>query len=304
MKELELIDWIRQQVKLDPAVVAVGPGDDCAELLVGAEKLLVTTDQVLDGVHFVLAEHGPEAAGRKAMARNLSDVAAMAAVPLAAVATVALPRDMIEADVHEMHRGMRLLGEQFHCPIVGGDISIWPGPLAISMTVMARPSGVRPLLRSGARAGDAVCVTGSLGGGWAGQRHLTFTPRLAEARTLASRYNIHAMIDLSDGLASDLGHICRASGVGATINAPAVPVHEDARLSRPDDPLTAALCDGEDYELLFTLPADQADAVVKDRPLAGLVRRVGTMTAGPGIELLDAQGQSRPMPAGGWEHKS
>jgi len=303
MKEASFIEYIRSRSAFDPAIVPVGPGDDMAVVRYGGQDLLVAADQVLDGVHFRLAEHGARAAGRKVMARNLSDVAAMAGEPLAAVATVALPGGFSESDAKEMYAGLRVLGDAFGCPLVGGDVGSWGAALAISLSILARPGPGGIVLRSGARAGDAICVTGALGAAWQTTRHLTFTPRLAEARIIAQRYGPRAMIDLSDGLSVDLGHVCEASGVGADVSAPAVPVHPDAR-QRPD-PLAAALGDGEDYELLFTLPPDQADMLIADQPLEGVpVARIGTIVAGAARTLILADGRRVELTATGWRHET
>lgn len=300
MKESSLIAFIRSVSGFDPALVPVGPGDDMAVVRCGDQDLLVATDQVLDGVHFLLADHGPRAAGRKAMARNLSDVAAMAAEPLAAVATVALPRGFAENAAKELYAGLRELGDAFACPLVGGDIGTWDGALAVSLTILARCGPRGAVLRSGARAGDAICVTASLGGGWHGEHHLTFTPRVREALALAERCELHAMIDISDGLAADLGHICEMSGVGADVDAAAVPISQAGR-ERPD-PLAAALGDGEDYELLFTLPAADAESLMTDQSLATPVARIGTIVAGPARTLILPDGRRAELAASGWEH--
>jgi thiamine-monophosphate kinase len=271
----------------------------------GNEKLLVTVDQLLDGVHFKLAEHGPMNAGGKAMARSLSDIAAMAALPIGAVVTVALPKGFSRDDAEALHRGMRKAGEKFRCPIVGGDIGVWGGPLAVSVTVFGRPAGIKPILRSGAKVGDSVCVTGSLGGAWKTQRHLKFVPRIHEARTLASRHEIHAMIDISDGLAADLGHLCDASGVGAEIQAEAVPIHAELKAPAGDPAaLSAALGDGEDYELLFALPAPQAEMLLRDQPLTVKVSRIGAIVEGKGLTLIREEGKKEPIDPRGWEHKT
>ena len=306
MRELEFVDWIRSQTKLDPAVVPVGPGDDTAVVMCGNEKLMVTIDQLLDGVHFELAQAGAKASGGKAMARSLSDVAAMAALPLGAVVSVALPKGMARAEAEDLHVGLRRVGEKFRCPIVGGDVGVWPGPLAIGVTIFARPAGIRPILRSGAKVGDAICVTGSFGGAWKSIRHLKFIPRIHEARILASRHELRAMIDVSDGLAGDLNHICLASHVGAEVLAQAVPIHNDARTSIPADPpgLRAALGDGEDYELLFTLPAAQADELLRDQPLTVKVSRIGTIVAGEAMTLIHDDGTEEPLVPTGWEHRT
>ncbi len=302
MKEASFIEYIRSRSAFDPAVVPVGPGDDMAVVRCGGQDILVAADQVLDGVHFRLAKHGAMAAGRKAMARNLSDVAAMACRPLAAVATVALPRGFSEADAKEMYAGLRELGDAFSCPLVGGDVGSWDGAMAISLSILAAPGPDGVVLRSGARIGDAICVTGAFGGAWHTLRHLTFTPRVAEGLILG-RYGLHSMIDVSDGLSTDLGHVCEASGVGADVQAPAVPVHPDA-LNR-SDALEAALGDGEDYELLFTLPRDQAERLIADKPLGDVpVTRIGTIVAGAARTLVLADGRRQGLAAKGWQHET
>jgi thiamine-monophosphate kinase len=298
MREGEFIEWIKAQWSADPRAVPVGPGDDCAVVAFGDQPLVVTTDQVLDGVHVVVAACGPAAAGRKAMARGLSDIAAMAAVPLAAVATAALPKGTPRAHAEAIHRGLTEAGQAFRCPLVGGDVGSWSGPLAISVTAFGRPAGAQPVCRRGARPGDALCVTGRLGGAWKSDRHLRFSPRISEAIALAAHYALHAMIDISDGLAADLGHLCAASGVGAEVLAAEVPVHPDA------DGLAAALGDGEDYELLFALPAEQGDAVARESALPVTVSRIGTVTERAEVVLVHPDGRRRPLGAAGWEHRT
>lgn len=304
MREFEFIQWVRGQGRFDPAVVAVGPGDDCAVLHVGGEKLLVTTDQVLDGVHFSLAEHGPEAAGRKAAARSLSDIAAMAGLPVAMVATVAAPKGFSRSDAEAVYHGLRAAGEGFDCPLVGGDVGAWTegaGRLQIGVTILGRCAGIEPVLRSGAKVGEALCVTGALGGAWKSQRHLTFTPRVCAARELAGGYPVGALIDISDGLAADLGHVISESGVAAEVDASAVPIHDDAR--GRDDPLSAALFDGEDYELLFTLPPEAARRLIVSQPLGVLVTRIGAITEGAGMALV-RDGRRERLEPRGWEHRT
>lgn len=303
MREFEFIHWILSQTKLDPTAVPVGPGDDCAIVMCGTEKLLITVDQLLEGVHFNLAEHSVKNVGRKAMARNLSDVASMAALPLGAVASVVMPKGFKREEAETLYLAMKNMGEIFHCPIVGGDVSTWPDKLAISITVFARPAGIRPILRSGAKPGDVICVTGSFGGAWRGQRHLKFTPRINEARILASRHELHAMIDISDGLAADLAHICEASGVGAELVAADIPIHSDAKNSTTT-PLQAALSDGEDYELLFAIPPSHAEQLLREQPLTVPVTRIGTITMDKGLLLVKPDGTKEVLPAAGWEHET
>lgn len=308
MKEFDFINWIRSQSSFDAARVPVGPGDDMAVVTPGGEQLLVTVDQVLDSVHISLAEHGPQAAGRKAMLRNLSDVAAMAALPVAAVASVALPKGFAQADAQALYHGLRELGDAFNCPLVGGDVSTWDHPLAISVTVFAKPAGatggIKPVLRSGARAGNVICVTGELGGAWLNGRHLRAQPRVQEAILLALRYRLRAMIDISDGLAADLGRLCEASGCGAELDAETIPIAPDAAAGRDIDLLTAALHDGEDYELIFTLPPAHAKKLCNDPNAPTRVTCIGRCVKTPGLALLDANGKRHPLDPAGWEHST
>ena len=303
MREFEFIEWVRAQAATSEAV-EVGPGDDCAVLDVGGEKLLLTADQVLEGVHVSLTRHGPAAAGRKAAARGLSDIAAMAGLPVAMVATVAAGKGLTAEDARAIHDGLRSVGDAFDCPLVGGDLAAWSdagGRLAVSVTVLGRAGGVGPVLRRGAAPGHALCVTGAFGGAWRGRRHLSFRPRVPEARTLAADFDVSAMIDVSDGLAVDLGRLADAGGVAAEVHADHVPIADDARDA--DDPLAAALFDGEDYELLFALPAGKADELIAAGPLAVPVARIGVVAAGSGLTLI-RNGRREVLPARGWEHET
>jgi thiamine-monophosphate kinase len=305
MRELEFIDWIQGRSNFDAAKVPVGPGDDCAIVRLGESDLLATTDQLLDGVHFLLAEHGPRAAGRKVIARSLSDIAAMAVVPLAAVATASLPRGFASADAEELYRGMRELADEYHCPLVGGDVASWDGPLCLTSTIFGRRAGVtggvEPVLRSGAKVGDAVCVTGTLGGAWKSSKHLEFTPRIAEAIELTISCRLRSMIDISDSLARDLQHICTASGAGAEIVAADIPLNPDLA-SDKTAALQAALHDGEDYELLFTVSSAWARKLCKRQPLPVPITRIGTIVTGDSLTLISDDDERRPLEPIGWEH--
>jgi thiamine-monophosphate kinase len=296
--ESEFIDWLRRQQTPAPDFVLVPPGDDLAVLKWPAgELLLVGADQVLDGVHFDSAVHTPRQIGRKAMNRNLSDCAAMACLPAAAVATVAAPRGAGVEYLKELYLGLREAADAFGCAVVGGDTGSWAGKLALSVTILGRSAGVEPVRRSGAKPGDVLCVTGPLGGSLLG-RHMNFLPRVNEAIELAKRCRPTAMIDLSDGLSRDLGQVCRESNVGASVRAAAVPVHDDvARMPRDArTPLDHALHDGEDYELLFTLP----QALVKDLPVPAHV--IGAIQSEPGVWLQHPDGRREPLEPKGWEH--
>ena len=294
-RETDFLDRLRAAARPSDAV-PIPVGDDLAAIRWAGDLLLVGVDQVLDGVHFDLACHAPELIGRKAMNRNLSDCAAMACLPAAAVVTLALPRSMSLDDATRLQRGMTDAASNYDCPIVGGDTTTWPGPLAVTVTILGRSDGVAPLTRTGASPGDDLYVTGPLGGSLLRDRHLTFAPRVAEARRLAAA-GATAMIDLSDGLSLDLARLCAASGVGATLDAASVPVHPDAaEMARADGrtPLDHALNDGEDYELLLSAPPSARGAIES----AGGVR-VGSTHAGADLRI-DVGGEVVALQAGGW----
>ena len=304
--EFDYIDWIRAQLASDPRVT-IGSGDDMAEVLVpgdagGTARVLIGTDTILDGVHFDLSRDSLREVGWKSLAVNLSDAAAMAGLPIAAVGTVALPKTFSAQDARDLFEGMRQCAEAYHCAWVGGDITAWDKPLAITVTVLAHAA--HPVCRSGARAGHLVCVTGELGGSLLG-RHLRFPPRVAEAQQLVTSLRLGAMIDLSDGLSSDVGHLCDESGVGVVIEADRVPISAAAREMAARDgrsPLEHALNDGEDFELLFTVEAADADKL-RRLDLGVGVSVVGRMVeAAEGRLLVDAAGTARPLEPGGYEH--
>ena len=291
--EFDFIDWLRSQQRAS-ALVPVPAGDDLAVLRWPREDLLlVGVDQVLDGVHFDSAIHSPRLIGRKVMNRNLSDCAAMACLPAAAVAAVALPRGVGIDYAKELYLGLREAADPFDCAIVGGDTASWPGKLALTVTILGRSAGIEPIKRGGAKPGDGIYVSGPLGGSILG-RHMTFVPRVALARELAATGRITAMIDISDGLSRDLRHICRESGLGAVIDALKVPIHPDAQLAARDgrSPLEHALHDGEDHELLFTARGEIVKSCV----------RIGTIVSGGEI-MIEGEGRTESLALGGWEHQ-
>lgn len=296
MREFALLEHIFASNAALPAEVVIPPGDDMGAIRVGDRTVLVTVDQVADGVHVDVAAHGVDAAGRKAITRNLSDVAAMAARPVAAVAAACLPRDMSETVAKQLFEAMRATAQRYSCPLIGGDVSMWDHPMLLTVTVLAEPwPGQPPLLRSGAKVGDAVCVTGELGGSLAGH-HLTFEPRIAAAKRLAE-LGATSMIDLSDGLARDLGHICRSSGVGAVVEASRLPV----RACMATEPRwCAAVGDGEDYELCFTMPPERVVASVEGVNVTMIGRIVDAHRGEAVLQLPD--GTCRSMSDLGWEH--
>lgn len=298
--EFDFIRWVRGRTGSDPHVL-VGPGDDCAVLAASAGLLLVTTDLLTEGIDFVLAEAGGRAVGRKAMGVNLSDIAAMAGRPTAAVVAVALPRNGGRGLAEELDLGLREVADQYGVAIVGGDTNSWDGGLVVTVTVFGEAAGRGPVLRSGAKPGDWIFVTGPCGGSILG-RHLTPTPRVKEALALHAAVELHAMIDVSDGLAADLNHILEESGCGAVLAADAIPVHADAvELSRRTGrrPLDHALGDGEDFELVFTVSAEDGTKLLNAPPVSGLAKLGECVESGL---WLDEQGKRVPLEPTGWMH--
>jgi thiamine-monophosphate kinase len=263
--------------------------------------LLVTTDMMLEGSCFRLAEAGPRRVGRKAMAVNLSDIAAMAGRPVAAVVSVGLPREGGRALAEELYRGLREVADAFATAVVGGDTNTWDGPLVIGVTLLGEATARGPVPRSGARPGDWLLVTGPLGGSILG-KHLDFTPRIHEALQLHAVADLHAMIDVSDGLAADVNHLCEESRCGAVLRAESIPVSEAAR-AMPDgrSPLEHALGDGEDFELVFALAPEEARTLLQAQPVAG----VKLVHIGECVEQglwLEEAGQRRPLEPRGYVH--
>jgi thiamine-monophosphate kinase len=334
-KELGLIRRIRTAEAGRPGAavrgVVLGIGDDCAILRPPrGHEVLVTTDFSLEGRHFRRNWHTAESAGHRTLARGLSDLAAMGAKPLAAFLSLALPPEMLRSAAGRRWldgflAGLRGLAAEFAVPLAGGDTSESPsdGVLADIVLVGSAPAG-KALRRSGARAGDGLYVTGWLGGAAAelamlerGEGRLAKRgrggklavpnphpqlypqPRIAAGLALVRRGMASAAMDLSDGLSSDLAHLCRASGVGAEIIGSALPIHPLASKAGEEDALTLALHGGEDYELLFTARTGTR----MPRSLGGIpVARIGTVVAGGLLTLVDVDGRRRRLKPGGWEH--
>ena len=318
--EFDYIRWLRGRTPADPRVL-VGPGDDTAVLTPPARPQLVTTDMLMDGTDFILAEVGPRRVGRKAMAVNLSDIAAMAGVPTAAVVSVALPvlasggrESPVSSDqqlalapspslAEELYAGLRSVADAFGVPLVGGDTNSWAGPLVLSVTVLGEATARGPVLRSGAKPGDWVFVTGPLGGSILGH-HLDFTPRVRESLTLHAAVDLRALIDISDGFTADLSHILEESKCGAVLNAEAIPISLAAEeLSRRSgkSPLDHALGDGEDFELVFTVSRADGERLLRVMPVPGVVK-VGECVAAAGL-WLEEGGVRRPLSPTGWIHR-
>lgn len=307
MNELELITRLAPTLPRNSSVV-VATGDDCAVLDLGApDYLLFKTDAVVEGVHFT-KETPPEKIGRKALARCLSDIAAMAGRPNSALVTLALPTNFEPAFVDGIYAGLNALAMDHGVAIVGGETTKNPERVLISIALLGTVSKDKCVLRSGAKAGDAIFVTGRLGGS-IHAKHLDFEPRVKEALWLREHFDVHAMIDLSDGLASDLRHILKASHAGAELLSTAIPISREAKLasrveSSAKPPLLAALTDGEDFELLFTAASKDAvpllDAWKKRFPGLPLTC-IGKITAEQGLRIRDKQG-IRPLNVHGYTH--
>ena len=297
MNEFELIRILTRGLGTNDAVT-VGPGDDCAviDLSVPDKQFLLKTDAVVEGIHFT-ADAPPEKIGHKALARCFSDLAAMGGTPSVALITLALPREFKASFVEGIYAGMEALAQRHGTAIVGGETTTNPERLLLSVSVLGHVERDRFITRRGAQPGDALFVTGELGGSLEA-RHLEFEPRLAEARWLVNHFRPRSMIDLSDGLAGDLRHLLQAPALGADLLLSALPISRAAKLrSRSGDTAksawVAALTDGEDFELLFTLPSRQAvpllDAWKQAFPKTKL-SCIGKVTNRPGIMVRDKTG--------------
>ncbi len=307
MREFDLIQSIMAANIALPESVIIPPGDDMAALHVDGTTLLAAVDQIIDGRHVDLARIDITCAGRKAITRCLSDVAAMAGRPIAALASAALPADLSAERAEQLARAMRETAASFDCPLIGGDLAIHADaahPLLCSVTVLALPGPIAPVTRGGATAGEALYVTGELGGSLdadGGGHHLTFTPRieagLALAESLGDR--LSAMIDLSDGLGRDAGHIAEMSGVDLEIEAERLPC-------RTGCDTTAALGDGEDYELLFTAMGPVPATLPSGNGGTIPVTRIGTVLAPEGTPTvrLRVGDRLRDVSDLGFEHRS
>jgi thiamine-monophosphate kinase len=300
--EDQITSWYAQQCKADTSVIPIGIGDDMAQVCAGSDgTLLITTDMLLDGAHFDLASCTLEQAGYKAMAASLSDCAAMATVPVCAVGATALPVYFTQNELKELHKGTQRAADLFNCPVVGGDITKWrhaEGRFAVAITMLSRVSGWHPpVRRNGAKAGDVICVTGTLGGSIAG-KHLTFTPRVSEALTITRSATLNAMMDITDGLSTDLNRLCTQSKAGAIIEASAIPLSEAAQQTR--DPLASALHDGEDFELLFTLTEQEYHKLPKLETTT--ISRIGVITDSPAMHIRMPDGNLTVLKPQGFDH--
>jgi len=327
--EFGFIDRIARHGLVREEGVLCGIGDDCAVFsLDGDLAQLVTVDLMVEDIHFKRNASAPETLGAKLLAVNLSDVAAMGGEPRDAVVSVAIPADLDVEYMEGIYRGLHACARRFEVNVAGGDTTRSPAPLVLNLTLTGRMPENRVCYRSGARSGDLVYVSGALGDSAAGleivlgreailscedrdvllRRHHCPEPRVALGQALAASGAVTAMIDLSDGTASDLGHICRRSNVSAVIEEKAVPISPACRAfcaALGMSPLRLALSGGEDYELLFTVNPEKADRVEALSAMGDLppLCRIGRIEAGqPAISVTDPAGNRRPPDTAGFDH--
>jgi thiamine-monophosphate kinase len=308
--EKKLIKQIRRSARGGESVVT-GIGDDCAVLSVPpGHELLVTTDFTIEKVHFRRDWHRPELVGRRCLTRGLSDIAAMGGEPRAAFLSLAVSSDVPQKWVDRFLKGLLDLAEEFKVPLAGGDTAQSAGGIQADIVVVGSVPQGKAVLRSGAKAGERIYVTGELGGSAAALarleeskplgaeyvRHFRPQARVAVGQWLRQRGVASAMIDVSDGLSTDLEHICQESHVGAEIEGEAIP-RALVGLGKKRVALELALHGGDDYELLFTSAAAIPSEVEGVR-----VTRIGRTTQSAGMRLIGADGKARRLEAAGWEH--
>ena len=318
--EFGLIDRIAQRLPAG-AGVAVGIGDDAAAFTPAPGQLsLITTDMLVEGIHFDLSYSDPLSLGKKALSVNLSDIAAMGGKPRYYLLSLAIPPAMTLDFLDDFISGMLSRAEQFGVQLIGGDTCSSSGPLVLTLTVLGEQCPDLLLRRSGARPGDQICVTGTLGDAALGlrllrqgvgqgnalARHLDPVPRVLEGLALAEATIPSAMIDLSDGLLADLGHILDLSAVGARIYSEALPLSDTFREHFPtvtEEALSLALAGGEDYELLFTAPPEKIPLIFPLLEKLGTpVTVVGTITAEKTRAVISPDGRELSLNSKGYDH--
>lgn len=309
LKERDLIDRIRRAASHGRYKLALGIGDDCAVLdLPRGSQALVTTDFSLEGIHFRREWHPPDSVGHRCLARGLSDIAAMGGTPHAAFLSLAVPADLPQRWVDGFIAGLLKLAKQYSVTLAGGDTAQSPDGILADIVVLGSVPKGKAILRSGARPGDILYVTGTLGLSVAalaelrrGKKlqpakhpcHFYPDPRIAVGQFLREKKLATAMIDTSDGLSTDLRHICDESSVGAVIDAAALPALPG------DEGLKFALHGGEDYELLFAAPPNRR---IPAKIAGTTITRIGEITRSRKIKLRTPDGKSHPLPPGGWQH--
>lgn len=304
--EFRLIESFRTAIGKTPHVLT-GIGDDTAVVRSSDGDVLLAADMLLEGVHFDLSKATPCQVGRKALAVNLSDVAAMAGRPKYALVSLALPHQLSEKHdkrfAEQLFKGLHALADDFDTAIVGGDTNSWDGPVVINVAIVGEVPYEKAITRSGANPGDWIFVTGSLGGSIVGH-HLDFTPRINEALALHKACRLTSMIDISDGLVADLYHILEESHVGASLDAAAIPISDAAAAANDERiPLEHALGDGEDFEMLFTVSPEDGQRLTSDNPLAIPLSHIGEIVAGDACRLREESAGETTLPRLGWSHR-
>jgi thiamine-monophosphate kinase len=319
LPERQLIAGLKDRSRGKSSAVLLGIGDDCAQLrLPRGQDALVTTDLCLEGVHFRRDWQSPECIGHRCLARGLSDIGAMGGHPIAAFLSIGLPSGLPQRWVDRFFTGLLALADRHRVALAGGDTAQSPDRVLADITVLGSIGRNLALRRSGARVGDQIYVTGELGESAATlqllserkrrRRDIFPQPRIAVGEWLSTRHIASAAIDISDGLSTDLSHICEESGVGAVIDKESIPIHSAARklehqtesraLSARDFALNLALHGGEDYELLFTAPRSKR----VQRRIAGVkITRIGEIVRGGKVYLI-SNGKRRAVIPAGWEH--
>jgi thiamine-monophosphate kinase len=301
--ELSFVSWLRKRAR-QSVDIERGIGDDGAIIASTDVSTVVTCDMLMDGIDFRLDECDAQRVGRKALAVNLSDLAAMAATPIAGFVALALPRDGGRQLAEELYHGLLPLADEFELAIAGGDTNSWDGPLVISITLLGKSHRQGSLRRDGGQVGDDLLVTGSLGGSILGH-HFDFQPRVEEARQLHENYELKAGMDISDGLSLDLKRLASECCCGAEIELPAIPVSAAAheQVSAHRSALEHALHDGEDFELLLAVSPTTTQRLLAAQPLAIPLTRIGRLIEQPGVWQIDSHGERRRLTAEGYEHR-
>lgn len=296
--ERQFLNWLFQTIPSSPHSL-IGNGDDCAVINQMDSKILVATDMLVDGIHFNSAEISPELIGRKAVAVNFSDIAAMGGLPLAVFVSLALPKTQSLEWLKKVMLGAQDISKQFNCGIDGGDTNTWTDKFAINVCVIGSTHWRGPVRRGGAQDGDVIMVTGqNLGGSLNSGHHAHFTPRLSEAQWILDRYPIHSMIDLSDGLATDVKHLAFASKKKFTLSGDALHNKTAAHLG-----FRSIFCDGEDFELLFTCSPSIASSLSREFPWPCGLRTIGSVSSGEGVFFRETEGKiATPLEFSGYEH--
>ena len=304
--ELEIIRWLRERLPQSSRVL-LGLGDDAAILdWETPSSLVLACDTIVEGLDFTFDAASADQIGRKALAINLSDIAAMGATPVAATISFVLPKANCLELSHQLVEGMIALADEFSVDLVGGDLTVWDGPLIITVNIAGEVGPNGCWRRQGASAGDNLLVTGRLGGSILG-RHLAFQPRLEESQILSSEYTIKASIDISDGLAIDTHRLATESGLQAILDLEAIPVSE-AAISLASDAQTGltalqhALQDGEDFELLLAVPPDDTARLLADARFDCQITAIGTLLEGTGLFSRDSSGAVEPLAPSGYVH--